>query len=262
MRLMTGRRTITALTLLILLTVVVAVRVRNGEAAVLRDGTKKGPNPIRVLLVTGGHLHDLEFYSLFNRPELRQSELGRPELRVTVDPHPAAFTGDIRQRYDVVVLYDMVRSLDEQRQQNLRDFVESGKGVVALHHAICANVDWKWWVEEVIGGRYLFEPVGGRQSSYIHDRRQKISVVMEHEVTRGIGNFQIVDETYKNLWISPRVKVLLRSDDPTGDGPVAWIGPHQSSRVVYIQLGHDRQAYLNLRYQQLVQQAIRWTAGR
>ena len=103
MRWMRGWRTITALTLLILLTTVVATRVANGE----EDGAKKGPTPIRVLLVTGGHLHDLEFYSLFHRPE----------LRVTVDPHPAAFTGDIRQRYDVVVLYDMVRSLDEQRQQ-------------------------------------------------------------------------------------------------------------------------------------------------
>lgn len=257
---MTGWGAITALTLLVLLLAGVATPVTYRAAVVRRDGPNDVPKPIRVLLVTGGHLHDLEFYSLFNRPELWRPELGRPELRVTVDPHPAAFIGDIRQRYDVVVLYDMVRSLDAQRQRNLRDFVESGKGVVALHHAVCANVDWKWWVEEVIGGRYLFEPFEGRQSSYIHDRRQKISVASEHGVTRGIGNFEIVDETYKNLWISPRVKVLLRSDDPTSDGPVAWIGPHQSSRVVYIQLGHDRQAYLNPRYQQLVQQAIRWSA--
>ena len=249
---MTGQRIITAFALLVLFTAGAVTRVMNGEAAVPQVGTSRGSSLLRVLLVTGGHLHDLEFYSLLNRPE----------LRVTVDPHPAAFVGDIRQRYDVVVLYDMVRSLDEQRQRNLRDFVESGKGVVALHHAVCANVDWKWWVEEVIGGRYLFEPFEGRQSSYIHDRRQKISVATEHEVTRGIGNFEIVDENYKNLCISPRLKVLLRSDDPTSDGPVAWIGPHQSSRVVYIQLGHDRQAYLNPRYQQLVQQAIRWSAGR
>jgi uncharacterized protein len=220
--------------------------------AVEAIGPGSGPPPVRVLLVTGGHLHDLEFYSILNRPE----------WRVTVDPHPAAFASDIRQRYDVVVLYDMVRSIDEARQRNLRDFVESGKGVVALHHAVCANVDWKWWVEEVIGGRYLFEPFEGRVSSYIHDRRQNITVAVDHPVTRGIGDFQIVDETYKNLWISPRVKVLLRSDDATSDGPVAWIGPHQRSRVVYLQLGHDRQAYLNPKYSQLVRQAIGWAAGR
>lgn len=216
------------------------------------EATGNVKTPVRVLLVTGGHLHDLEFYSLFNRPE----------WRVTVDPHPAAFAGDIRQRYDVVVLYDMVRSMDEDRQRNLRNFVESGKGVVALHHAVCANVDWNWWVEEVIGGRYLFEPFEGRVSSYVHDRSQKISVVTDHPVTRGIGDFKIVDETYRNLWISPRVKVLLRSDDSTSDGPVAWIGPHERSRVVYLQLGHDRQAHLNPNYSQLVRQAVDWAAGR
>ena len=213
---------------------------------------KASPPPRRVLLVTGGHLHDVEFYSLFDDPG----------LRVTVDPHPAAFTGDIRQKYDLVVLYDMVRTLDEPRQRNLRDFVESGRGVVALHHAVCANVDWPWWVEEVIGGRYLFEPVDGRQSSYIHDRSQRITPTGEHPVTRGIRAFSIVDETYKNLWISPRSKVRLKSDDPTSDGPVAWIGPHQKSRVVYIQLGHDRQAHLNPPYRQLVRQAINWAAAR
>ena len=207
--------------------------------------------PLRVLLVTGGHEHDVEFYTLF----------ADPGIKVTVDPHPAAFSGDIRKRYDVLVLYDMIRTLDESRRRNLRDFVESGKGIVVLHHAICANVDWEWWVEEVVGGRYLFEPVGGRQSSYIHDRSQMVTAVTDHPVTAGLGSFRIVDETYKNLWISPRVRVLLRSDDPTSDGAVAWIGPHRASRVVYAQLGHDRQAFLNPKYRQLVGQAIRW-AGR
>jgi type 1 glutamine amidotransferase len=209
-------------------------------------------DPVRVLLVTGGHEHDVEFYRLFQDPT----------WRVTVDPHPAAFTRDLRQRFDVVVLYDMVRTLDEPRQRHLRDFVESGRGVVALHHAICANVDWPWWVEEVLGGRYLFEPVNGRQSSYLHDRPQRITPVLDHPVTKGIGPFQIVDETYKNLWISPRARVLLRSDDPTSDGPVAWLGPHPRARVVYLQLGHDRLAHLNPAYRQLVGQSVRWAARR
>ena len=141
MRSMVRQRMITASALLFLLTAGAVMVVTNGVAAVRQVGTSRGSSPLRVLLVTGGHLHDLEFYSLLNRPE----------LRVTVDPHPAAFTGDLRGRYDVLVLYDMVRTLDEQRQRNLRDFVESGKGVVALHHAVCANVDWNWWVEEVTG---------------------------------------------------------------------------------------------------------------
>ena len=70
------------------------------------------------------------------------------------------------------------------------------------------------------------------------------------------------DETYKGMWISPDVKVLLKTDNPTSDGPVAWISPYAKSRVVYIQLGHGETAHLHPGYGTLVQDAIRWSAGR
>lgn len=212
----------------------------------------KHADAVRVLLVTGGHDHDVEFYTAFDDPK----------IKTVVDPHPAAFSGDIRQRAEVLVLYDMMKSLDEKRRTNLRNFVESGKGVVVLHHAIGDNVDWSWWYEEVVGGRYLFEPVNGKASSYKHDEEQRITVALEHPITKGLGAFRMLDETYKDLWISPKVKVLLRSDNPTSDGPVAWLSPYEKSRVVYIQLGHDRNANLNPNYQTLVRNAIQWAAGK
>jgi type 1 glutamine amidotransferase len=58
------------------------------------------------------------------------------------------------------------------------------------------------------------------------------------------------------------VKVLLRSDHATSDGPVAWISPYEKSRVVYLQLGHDRNANLNPNFQRLVRNAIYWAAGK
>lgn len=235
--------------LLTTLLLIVIVPLAGAQEGVWRP-TPRRSDATRLLLVTGGHEHDLDFYSLFDDPG----------LKVTVDPHPAAFSGDIRRKYDVLVLYDMVRTLDEPRRANLRAFAESGRGIVALHHAICANVDWPWWYEEVVGGRYLFEPFGGKLSSYEHDRVQTITTVTDHPVTRGLGSFRIIDETYRHLWISPSVRVLLRSDDPTSDGPVAWISPWTKSRVVYIQLGHDRQALLNPNYRRLIRQAIEWAA--
>ncbi len=212
----------------------------------------KEANAIRALLVTGGHDHDVEFYSVFDDPA----------IQTLVDPHPTVYGGDIRKRAEVLVLYDMRKSIDEKRRANLRNFVESGKGVVVLHHAIGDNVDWPWWYEEVVGGRYLFDEVNGKKSSYLHDVAQTINVVAEHPITKGLGTFRILDETYKDLWISPNVKVLLRSDNATSDGPVAWISPYEKSRVVYIQLGHDRNANLNPSYQRLVRNAIYWAAGK
>lgn len=212
----------------------------------------KRADAVRALVVTGGHDHDSEFYSVFDDEG----------INAVVDPHPAVFGGDIRRRADVLVLYDMMKTLDEKRRKNLQAFVESGKGVVVLHHAIGNNVDWPWWYEEVVGGRWLFEPVNGKVGSYKHDVDLTVKPAMQHPILKGITTFGIHDETYKDLWISPKVKVLLTTDDKTSDGPVAWISPYEKSRVVYIQLGHDRNANLNPNWQRLVRNAIQWAAGK
>jgi type 1 glutamine amidotransferase len=206
----------------------------------------------RVLIVTGGHDYDPEFYTAFDIDG----------IKAKVDPHPLAFTYDLRKRADVLVLYDTAQEMDERRQNNLRDFVESGKGIVVIHHGICSNVNWPWWYEEVVGGRWLFQPVNGKKSGYKHDEEISVRPIIQHPITKDLAAFRIWDETYKDLWISPKVKVLLKTDNPTSDGPVAWIGPHQKSRVVYIQLGHDRNANLNPNWQKLVRNAIFWTAKR
>ena len=70
------------------------------------------------------------------------------------------------------------------------------------------------------------------------------------------------DETYKGMWIAPDVKVLLRTDNPTSDGPVAWISPYSKSRVVYLQLGHDAAVHYHPAYRTLVRNAVFWLGGR
>jgi len=57
------------------------------------------------------------------------------------------------------------------------------------------------------------------------------------------------------------MEVLLETDDPTSDGPVAWTMPHPRARIAYVQLGHGREAHLNPTYRRLVRNAVLW-AGR
>ncbi len=210
--------------------------------------------PIRTLIVTGGHDHEPSFYSVFDDPQIRGN----------VDPHPNAFQNDITKRYDVVVLYDLVRDLNsDKKRANLRAFVEAGKGVVVLHHAIGNNINWNWWTDEVVGGRYRFQPEGETAaSSFKHDETVKVKVVKKHPVTAGLEDFTIHDETYKGMWISSRVETLLRTDNPTSDGPIAWLGLHPKARVVYIQLGHDHYAHRNPNFQKLIVNAIVWAGNR
>ena len=222
--------------------------------AVLVLACSAGAQPIRVELVTGGHSHELSFYSVFEN---------NPEFRINVNPHPLAFTGDMRKSVDVLVLYDMTDVNEEPRRKNLRDYLEAGKGLVVLHHAVIDNQKWPWWYEEVTGGRYFLSTEGDhRASTYQHDVPLKVHSPVKHPVTAGLEDFTITDEVYNFMWRSPKSQVLLEADRPEGEKAVAWIGPWQKSRVVVIQLGHGKEAHQNASYRKLVRNAILWSAKR
>lgn len=221
-------------------------------------GRVEGPvapktDPIRVQVTTGGHDYDVSFYSSFE---------GDPGLKTLVNPHPKAFRPNMLKQIDVLVLYDSVSEVPEAQRTILRQYLESGKGLVLVHHAIIDFPEWEWWWKEVMGGLYLLKPMDGKVSSFQHDVWLDVKKVSDHPVTRGVGDFRILDETYKNMWISPEAKVLLRVDHPTSDGPVAWISPYSKARVVYLQLGHGREAHVDPNFQRLLRNAIRWSAGR
>ena len=79
---------------------------------------------------------------------------------------------------------------------------------------------------------------------------------------RGLPEGAPLDETYKNMWLSPRVRLLLITDNPNSDRLLAWIGPCATSRVVAIQQGHGPAIFSNPEYRTMVHNAILWSAGR
>jgi type 1 glutamine amidotransferase len=211
--------------------------------------------PVRVLVVTGGHTYETSFYKLFE---------DQPDIVATVDPHPMPYRrGDMRPNYDVLLLYDSVQEITDEERKNLTEFVEGGKGVVVLHHALVDYSDWQWWYEEVVGARWLksqSKPLRWK-TTWKHDVDMVANPVQEHPLVDGVGRFEVNDETYKGMWFSPDVTVVLKTDHPTSDGPLVWISPYKKSRVVSIELGHGRTAHVNPNFQRLVRNAILWSAG-
>jgi len=164
-------------------------------AAGVALGAAPAPEALKVLLVTGGHDHDVSFYSALD---------GHDDLDVLVDPHPNAFRARVKAQ--VVVLYDMVPDLEPERRANLQAFVESGGGVVALHHALAGYTGWRWWSEEVVGGRYRHEPEDGHPaSSYLHDVDLLVRPRRPHPKARvvciqlGHGREAHLNPTYRRL---------------------------------------------------------------
>jgi type 1 glutamine amidotransferase len=208
--------------------------------------------PVRVLVVTGGHEYPTSFYTVFEHPGLAWDHAVSNE---------DAFRQDLRGRYDVVVLYDMSARLSDGGKGHLRSFVEGGGGVLVLHHAIVSYQDWPWY-RECVGGRYVEAGPGGAGSSYLHDQDVEVAIAARHPVTEGVVLPRIRDETYKGLDVAPGNTVLLTTDHPASDRPLAWVSAYSRARVVYIQLGHGAEAHRDPGYRRLVLNAIRWTATR
>src|SRR5688572_3956181 len=140
---------------------------------------------VRLLVVTGGHEYPTSFYSVFEQDGLAWDHAVSNE---------EAFRRDLRGRYDALVLYDMSASLSSTGMLHFRQFVESGGGVVALHHAIVSYPGWAWY-RELIGGQYVQEAQGGTPAStYLHDQDLDLRIVTPHAITRGLTLTRIHDE--------------------------------------------------------------------
>jgi uncharacterized protein len=164
---------------------------------------------------------------------------------------------------------------------NTRALLRQGKPMIFLHHA---SASWAHsWPEfsEVMGiacdwGQPLrVRGVDHPKSGYFQNTKQRITVVDKaHPITQGLGEgFEIVDEAYNCPIFEDSVQPLLRTDFTPKDvslnlnpkskfsNLVAWVKTAESSPIIYIQLGHDRQAWENPAFRTLLDNAIRWAAS-
>jgi type 1 glutamine amidotransferase len=226
-----------------------------GVVTLSADLAHSNTTPVKGLLITGGHEHEASFYKLFD------GYRDLPHLPVAATS--TAFRGDLRGKYDVLIMYDFTRHLDDGSKKNLRDFVESGGGVVVLHHALLNYQDWPWWYKEAVGGSYRLQKEQGIPSSTVKDREHFfVTPDEQHPITAHLDRFHLVDEAYKRMWIAPEVRPLLYTDNPQSDRLVAWVGPSAGFRVVAIQLGHGPAAFIHSTYRALVHNAVLWAAKR
>jgi len=220
-------------------------------------GQKKDTS-VRVLLITGGHDYDVSFDAFMG---------SLPGIVVTHVKHPNAlsmFRPENRKSFDVVLLYDMPGKISDQEKKDFIDCLNEGKGLVAWHHASGSYQNWPEY-KKIIGGRYEFQPWTDSKgkshppSGYKHDVEFRVKIAdKEHPITKGISDFDIIDETYLGCSVNPGVNVLLTTDEPTSTPSVAWNTRYGKSKVVTILLGHDQKAWNNPSFKKFLIQAILW----
>jgi uncharacterized protein len=218
--------------------------------------------PIRILVITGGHSYKtVEFNQMLN-------SLG-PSITYQVAELPGAydmFLAENRSKYDVLVFYHMWQTITEAQAKVFSECVAGGKPVVALHHSICAYDDWpEYW--NIIGGKYFHKVTtfNGKEyqpCSYIHDLHFNVkNVNPKHQVTKGVADFPIFDETYKGYYVAPDITPLLTTDEPSSTPVIGWAKTYGKARIVVLQSGHDVPTFENPGFRKLLKQAIEWVAS-
>jgi len=224
-------------------------------AALMIDLSSGCTDNLNVLLVTGGHSYDTtEFFNLFRSYEgISVDTISQPGANMLLEEN--------NNDYDVIVFYDMWQDITPAQKDAYLSLLDVGTGIIFLHHSLVSYQDWDE-LGNIRGGKYRERGYGAdssKFSGYEHGLDLQVKVLdQNHPVTKDMQDFQIYDEGYYNLEMLPDIVPLLQTSHPLCASYVAWTNEYKQSRIVYIMLGHDRQAYENFSFRQLIGNAIHW----
>lgn len=257
----TGKNTIHTVMLAAVLLLVAGFFCSCGEFAQSGQDLSNPGEKLKVLVVTGGHAFEHKpFISLFE---------GYEDIEYVEFPlkdHSEIFEDISDWDYDVIVFFNMTQKISPKRQENFTKLVKDGVGVVALHHSMGSYQQWPEYIK-IIGGRYNSKAseqggVKREASTYEHDADFTVHIKdTKHPITRGLGDFEVHDETYKKCSFEKDNHMLLTTNHPDSDVEIGWVRNYGNGKVCFIMVGHGPTVYANPTYRQLVARSIRWSAN-
>lgn len=219
----------------------------------------QGADGVRVLIVTGidypGHLWKE------TSPVLKKALAEDKRLSIDIVEDPEYLATEELGQYGTIVLHFMNWERPDpgkKAQQGLRNFVEDGGGVVLVHFACGAFQGWDEF--EKIAGR-VWDPNKRPHDPY---GQFTVNIIGEtHPITKGLSDFETVDELYTCLTGDTPVEVLAAATSKVDNEvyPIAFVLNYGKGRVFHSVLGHDAQAISNPPVAEFFRRGCAWTAG-
>jgi putative membrane-bound dehydrogenase-like protein len=182
---------------------------------------------------------------------LLAAPLARKGIQLTYVATPAeALTPDTLQYYDALMIYGNHTSITPAEEQALVDFVEGGKGLVAIHSASAEFTNSDKYIA-LIGGEFQRHGTGEFTAGIVQPN---------HPVMQGVTPFNTWDETYVHTKHNPVNRtVLMERVDASGREPWTWVRTQGKGRVFYTAYGHDERTWSQPEFTQLIENAVSWT---
>ena len=210
-----------------------------GLSALAQTAQKPAPRRIEVLFLgTETEEHSAQKATALLVPALSKEGLN------------FSYTGDLADlnaanlaKYDVLMVYGNFDALATAREKAVADFVDSGKGLIAVHSAPWARLT---------GGQIDHRGAGKFTAAVTQP---------QHPVTREVAAFEAADETTVHKNLSNDRTVLMDRAEGARREPVTWVRNQGKGRVLYTAYGHDEATWKMPEFQALMRGAVLWTAG-
>ncbi len=178
----------------------------------------------RILVVTGGHRVALDDF--LGAVADICTERGWVWAHATQPTAQRWLTDELAGEWDAILLHDIpglrlkrgeepvVVGPDPQTAADVVNLLDSGQGLVVLHHAISAWPGWEGWAE-VTGARFLYRPgrlrgVDLPSSGYRVGRYTVRVTDADHPVAAGVSDFEVDDELYFAPFLTDRMTAVPR----------------------------------------------------
>jgi type 1 glutamine amidotransferase len=222
-------------------------------------GAAQKPASIKVLLITGDDVsaHPWREISETTREILVGS--GKFDVRVCEDPLILESATALKN-YDVIVFTIYAQKQGElpaQAQENLLNYVQSGKGFFVQHLATASFPKWDQF-GKLCGRKWVMKTSGHGPRSVFESQ----IVDREHPITKGLSNFTTDDELYAKLQGDEPIHVLVTADSDWSKKtePLVFVKSYGQGRVVHNAYGHDRKALMTPTVQKIITRGTEWAA--
>jgi putative membrane-bound dehydrogenase-like protein len=206
--------------------------------------------PLRILFL--GHAQERHHPSGTLLP-LLAAPLARRGIHLTHVMTPEeALTPAKLAHYDALMIYANHKTITPDQERALMEFVESGKGVVAIHCASFMFTEAEHYIP-LIGGQFLRHGTGEFTAEIVRP---------DHPAIKGVEPFETWDETYVHTRHNPVNRtVLMERVDAEGREPYTWVRTQGQGRVFYTAYGHDERTWRNPGFHTLIEKGVLWAVG-
>ncbi|HZA34593.1 MAG TPA: PVC-type heme-binding CxxCH protein, partial [Vicinamibacterales bacterium] len=204
--------------------------------------------PLRVLFL--GHDQEQHHPSSKLLP-LLAAPLARRGIQLTHVMTPEeALTPAKLAHYDALMIYANHKTMTPEQEKALLDFVEGGKGLVAIHCASFMFTESERYIP-LIGGQFLRHGTGEFTADIVN---------RDHPAISGVKPFKTWDETYVHTRHNPVNRtVLMERVDGEGREPYTWVRTEGKGRVFYTAYGHDERTWSQPEFHRLIEKGLIWT---